>query len=144
MGKEKHRIITALLLCGCAAAGIYTLRDQLRMILRQTEWARPGEITRPAPAPAEPAPAPVRTEEPVPAPIAAVEAEAAAAPAERSMPAPAGESTETVWWTKGGKSYHRSRECRTLNRSSDASICSGTVAEAIAAGKSDPCDLCAL
>lgn len=47
---------------------------------------------------------------------------------------------QTVYWTPGGKSYHSTPNCTTLKRSKK--ICSGTIAEAKAAGKSDPCNVC--
>lgn len=48
--------------------------------------------------------------------------------------------TAVVYWTPNGKSYHASKSCRTLSRSK--TICSGSLEEAFAAGKSDPCDWC--
>lgn len=47
---------------------------------------------------------------------------------------------ETVYWVPNGKSYHSRKTCRTLSRSK--TILSGTLSEAIAAGKDDPCDVC--
>lgn len=46
-------------------------------------------------------------------------------------------SSEVVYWTPKGKSYHTTRSCSTLSRSK--TILSGTQAES---GKSDPCDRC--
>ncbi|MGL5084509.1 MAG: DNA/RNA non-specific endonuclease, partial [Clostridium sp.] len=46
-------------------------------------------------------------------------------------------TTETVYWTPNGKSYHTTNSCSTLSRSK--TIKSGTQAES---GKSDPCDKC--
>ena len=54
--------------------------------------------------------------------------------------APTTDNSRTVYWTPGGKSYHYSRNCPTLSRSK--TINSGTLAEAEAAGKNDPCDKC--
>ena len=48
--------------------------------------------------------------------------------------------TGIVYWTPGGKSYHYSRNCTTLKRSK--TIKSGTLQQALAAGKTDPCNVC--
>lgn len=47
---------------------------------------------------------------------------------------------DTVYWTPSGKSYHNTSECSTLSRSK--TILSGTLDEALAAGKTDPCNVC--
>lgn len=47
---------------------------------------------------------------------------------------------DTVYWTPSGKSYHATSECSTLSRSK--TILSGTLDEAMAAGKTDPCNVC--
>lgn len=47
------------------------------------------------------------------------------------------QTSQTVYWTPNGKSYHSSASCPTLSRSK--TILSGTQAES---GKSDPCDRC--
>ena len=52
-----------------------------------------------------------------------------------------GPLSKKTYWTSGGKSYHFSSNCTSLKRSSD--IWSGTLKEAIAEGKRDPCNLCA-
>lgn len=48
--------------------------------------------------------------------------------------------SNTVYWTPSGKSYHATSECSTLSRSK--TILSGTLDEALAAGKTDPCNVC--
>ena len=48
--------------------------------------------------------------------------------------------SNTVYWTPNGKSYHTTSECSTLSRSK--TILSGTLDEAMAAGKTDPCNVC--
>lgn len=50
------------------------------------------------------------------------------------------EAAAVVYWTPGGKSYHNSRECSTLSRSK--TINEGSLSDALAAGKADPCDVC--
>lgn len=55
-------------------------------------------------------------------------------------PTPAPEQSATVYWTPNGKSYHTTSGCSTLSRSK--TILSGTLDEAIAAGKTDPCNVC--
>lgn len=57
-----------------------------------------------------------------------------------SQPAPASETQNTVYWTPNGKSYHSTQGCSTLARSK--TILSGSLDDALAAGKSDPCDRC--
>ncbi|MGG7143444.1 DNA/RNA non-specific endonuclease [Clostridium nigeriense] len=46
-------------------------------------------------------------------------------------------SSEIVYWTPGGKSYHTTKNCPTLSRSK--TILEGTIQES---GKYDPCDKC--
>lgn len=48
----------------------------------------------------------------------------------------------TAYWTQFGKSYHLNPDCSTLLNSS--TIYEGTVEEAFAANREDPCDFCAL
>lgn len=50
------------------------------------------------------------------------------------------EAANVVYWTPGGKSYHNSQECSTLSRSK--TIHSGSLNDAINAGKDDPCNVC--
>lgn len=47
-----------------------------------------------------------------------------------------------AYWTQFGKSYHLNPDCSTLLNSS--TIYEGTVEEAFAANREDPCDFCAL
>lgn len=58
-----------------------------------------------------------------------------------SVPAAASTQSRTVYWVPKGKSYHYRESCPTLSRSK--TILSGTLDEAILAGKDDPCDICA-
>lgn len=48
----------------------------------------------------------------------------------------------TVYWTTFGKSYHLNQDCQTLKNS--ATLYSGTIDDAFAASRNDPCDYCAL
>ena len=57
-------------------------------------------------------------------------------PVEEEQPQGSG----TVYWTPNGKSYHSTDECVSLKRS--RTILSGSISDAIAAGKSDPCNIC--
>ncbi len=69
----------------------------------------------------------------------------AAAPAivgETKPAAPCAAAAPTVWWTDGGKTCHRSRDCFTLKRSAPDRVRCGTEAEARAAGKTVLCTLC--
>ena len=50
------------------------------------------------------------------------------------------EAADVVYWTPGGKSYHNSQECSTLSRSK--TILSGSLNDALNAGKDDPCNVC--
>lgn len=52
-----------------------------------------------------------------------------------------GSSSRTVYWVPNGKSYHFSRSCPSLSRSDEIEC--GTLQEARAAGKKDPCNNCA-
>ena len=69
---------------------------------------------------------------------------ASSKPASQSKPATnskAGEQSKTAYWTPSGKSYHFSRNCTSLKRSK--TVLSGTLQDALNAGKKDPCNLCA-
>nr|DAW41352.1 MAG TPA: Protein of unknown function (DUF4236) [Bacteriophage sp.] len=81
-------------------------------------------------------------EEPTqPAESSVSESEVPAAQAESAVtPTPAPEQSAMVYWTPNGKSYHTSSGCSTLSRSK--TVLSGTLDEAIAAGKTDPCNVC--
>ncbi len=48
----------------------------------------------------------------------------------------------TAYWTQWGHSYHFDPDCHTLSRSKN--VYYGTVDEAFEAGRTDPCDFCAL
>ena len=50
----------------------------------------------------------------------------------------------TVYWTRFGKSYHLDPDCFTLARTKPENLFSGTIEEAFAANRTDPCDFCAL
>lgn len=52
-----------------------------------------------------------------------------------------GPLSKTSYWTSGGKSYHFNRNCPSLSRSKN--VHSGTLQDALDAGKKDPCDNCA-
>ncbi len=49
-----------------------------------------------------------------------------------------------VYWTTYGKSYHLDPNCFTLSRTKPENLHSGTLEEAFAAKRTDPCDFCAL
>ncbi len=50
------------------------------------------------------------------------------------------EQSGTYYWTPSGKSYHTTRNCRSLSRSK--TILSGSLSEAKSNGKKDPCNNC--
>lgn len=52
-----------------------------------------------------------------------------------------GSLSRAAYWTPNGKSYHFSETCPSLSRSRD--IKSGTLQDALNAGKTDPCNNCA-
>ena len=56
------------------------------------------------------------------------------------IPTPAPEQSATVYWTPGGEKYHSTQDCPSLARSS--TILSGSLSDALAAGKSEPCKNC--
>ena len=58
-----------------------------------------------------------------------------------SRPDPIPDPTpDLVYWVSGGSVYHSTIDCPSLARSKN--IQSGTLAEAKAAGKNDPCKVC--
>lgn len=58
-----------------------------------------------------------------------------------AMVAATGNIDGEVYWTRWGKSYHV-EGCHTLNNTKEENLFSGTVAEAMAEKRSDPCDFC--
>ena len=48
-----------------------------------------------------------------------------------------------MYYTRYGHSYHFSLECQSLRRSSQENLYSGTLEDALAANRTDPCDFCA-
>lgn len=77
-----------------------------------------------------PAPTPAPTPKPTPAPT----------PKPTPVPTPKPNIDATVYWVSGGSVYHSTDRCPALARSTN--IRSGTVAQAIAAGKKRPCKDC--
>jgi competence protein ComEC len=53
---------------------------------------------------------------------------------------PPTDNSRIVYWVPSGKSYHYDKGCSTLSRSK--TILQGTLSEALAAGKADPCNVC--
>lgn len=47
-----------------------------------------------------------------------------------------------VYWLEGGKVWHESRACGTVNNATPEKLYSGTRREAVAAGKERPCKIC--
>ena len=58
-----------------------------------------------------------------------------------AMVAATGNIDGDVYWTRWGKSYHV-EGCHTLNNTKEENLFSGTIAEAMAEKRSDPCDFC--
>lgn len=54
-----------------------------------------------------------------------------------------GFNTGDVCWTKYGKSYHFSNECKSLSRSKPENINHGSLEEALNSNRHDACDFCA-
>ncbi|MEA5051209.1 MAG: hypothetical protein VB021_07015 [Oscillospiraceae bacterium] len=52
--------------------------------------------------------------------------------------------TGEVYWTLYGKSYHLDPNCQALSRTLPENLFHGTLEEAYNAGRTDPCDFCAL
>lgn len=52
-----------------------------------------------------------------------------------------GDLSRVAYWVDGGESYHFSRGCRSLARSTN--VREGTLQDALNAGKTDPCNNCA-
>lgn len=105
----------------------------------------PPETSPPVTTAPETTAAPPVTTAPVTtaAPPVTTAPETTAAPPETTPPvtsAPAENQTDTVYWVKNGGVWHLRRDCSSLSRSKE--ILSGTVDEAIAAGKERVCKLC--
>lgn len=93
-----------------------------------------------SPESTSPETAPVSTESaPTPAGTSSAQTDAVQA-APESVEQNVEPQSSTVYWTPNGKSYHTTSECSTLSRSK--TILSGTLDEAMAAGKTDPCNVC--
>ena len=60
-----------------------------------------------------------------------------------AVAATSGNYDGSVYWTRWGKSYHFDRDCQSLQNTVEENLFSGTLAEAMAAKRSDPCDFCA-
>lgn len=76
-----------------------------------------------------------------PTPLPAPEPQPTPQPAPTPDPEPSVTPTGgTYYWTPKGKSYHASRNCSTLRRSK--TVLSGSLSDAMAAGKYDPCNIC--
>lgn len=83
----------------------------------------------------------ITEEAPQPAESSASAPEAPAAQPESVVtPTPAPEQSAIVYWTPGGEKYHSTQDCPSLARSS--TILSGSLSDAQAAGKSEPCKNC--
>ena len=54
-----------------------------------------------------------------------------------------GDGSGQCYWTRYGKSYHLSKDCQTLTRTTESNLFSGSVEEAYEARRTDPCDFCA-
>lgn len=106
----------------------------------------PATPANPVATPSEAIPVPTESEQPEAVSPAPVEPEQPAAtspapaPAPAPVPTPAPTAQGTVYWTPSGKSYHTTQGCSSLARSK--TILSGSLDDALAAGKSDPCDRC--
>ena len=48
----------------------------------------------------------------------------------------------TIYWTRWGHSYHTSADCPALSRTKEENLFSGTIDEALEAGRNDACDFC--
>lgn len=126
-----------------------------------TEEPTPEPTLEPTPEPTvNPTPTPAQTPEPTPQPTPKPTPEPTPEPTRQ--PAGSGGSSSgsdgdwgdssitnevtgslgrTAYWTSGGRSYHFNRNCPSLSRSRN--ISSGTLQDALNAGKTDPCNNCA-
>lgn len=77
-------------------------------------------------------------------PVSPEEAEEKAAAVEEQLAEEGYEYDGMVYWTTYGKSYHLSRDCHTLGRTTEENLHYTTLEEAFEAGRTDPCDFCAL
>ena len=106
----------------------------------ETEQTTSQTVETVSPESTSPETAPVSTESaPTPAGTSSAQTDAVQA-APESVEQNVEPQSSTVYWTPNGKSYHTTSECSTLSRSK--TILSGTLDEAMAAGKTDPCNVC--
>lgn len=96
------------------------------LLPQETPSATPEPSATPSPSAT---PAPTATPSPTATPKPTVK------PTPTPKPIPS-----TVYWTPGGEKYHSTKNCATLKRSS--TIYSGTVSQAISAGKTGKCKVC--
>ncbi len=110
--------------------GLATRAQVAQIFMKSQDLLIKTEINmEPIPAPT-PAPTPKPTPAPTPAPT----------PKPTPVPTPKPNIDATVYWVSGGSVYHSTDRCPALARSTN--IKSGTVAQAIAAGKKRPCKDC--
>ncbi len=114
-------------------------RAMVAQILYNAEDLMSSAASAPAPEPdpgvtLEPIATPTPTVKPTPKPTPEP------TPKPTPTPTPKPDIDAIVHWVSGGKVYHSTDQCPAVARSTD--IRSGTVAEAIAAGKKNPCKDC--
>ncbi len=51
-------------------------------------------------------------------------------------------STTEIYWTRFGHSYHTSKDCPSLSRTTENNLFHGSITEALEAGRNDPGDFC--
>lgn len=124
---------------------------QIAEILNTLGYAVEGEVAeaeQPVSQTEETVPSEPASAEAVMEPSESVSASAAALPAQTDVALNTSEAEEqsiepqssTVYWTPGGEKYHSTQDCPSLARSS--TILSGSLSDAQAAGKSEPCKNC--
>ena len=108
-----------------------------------TPESTPAPTTTPEPTP-EPTPMQAPTPTPAPSPTASGNGGNSSNGSwgnDKTTNEITGSLSRTAYWTKSGKSYHFSKSCPSLSRSKN--ILSGTLQDALNAGKKDPCNNCA-
>lgn len=116
-----------------------------------TQTQAPEETVQSTPTPTpEPTPTPAPTAKPTPVPTSFPTASNSGGGGngnngnwgdDRTTNEITGSLSRTAYWTPSGKSYHFSKSCPSLSRSKN--IRTGTLQDALNAGKKDPCNNCA-
>ena len=161
--------IKAVVLCLAFLGAVLAAPTSKKAGLADTPSPQPSSLETPLSQAPEPtaSPEPTPTPEPTPSPTPKPTPQPTPKPTPEPAPAPVstpasgqqsggtgtisgegsvtneitGNLASTAYWVDGGQSYHFSANCRSLARSRN--IRQGTLQDALNAGKTDPCNICA-